>query len=245
MLTKNVTTGAVAGLAIFVAANVASANDFSLNAKEVNGRSSYIGVAHSSGDLGNINFVEAQPSFNQVDNFRNGKKIKFDDADGIIGTIGNDYGYVRLETEFGYRKADVKEMTGVANAKYTEVKGKANIGTAMVNLAIEYTVDPSEFTGGATSGITVTPFITAGGGVTGVHGNLGYKRIDLTTTKEEIDEGFFMAPTIQGGAGLTLGLPFGVEVFGQYTEMLAYTYDFKGSNDIHIQSVTGGLRLNF
>ena len=55
----------------------------------------------------------------------------------------------------------------------------------------------------------------------------------------------FVAPAIQGGAGITVGLPYGLEVFGKYNEMLAYTYNYKGSNDIHITTVSGGLRFNF
>ena len=95
---------------------------------------------------------------------RNGKTISFDDPDGLIGTIGHDYGYVRLETELGYRETDVSGMTGVNNAAYTGVSGSVDMGTAMVNLAIEYSIDPGEISGGKSSGVSVTPYITAGAG---------------------------------------------------------------------------------
>ena len=243
MFTKKFSTATAVGLAALLSASLASAADMTLNTKEINGRSSYIGVATSSGDLGDISFRETRGS--ESTEGRNGKKIKFDDPDGLLVTLGNDYGYARLETEFGYREADVASMTGVADASYTGVDGTAHIGTAMVNLAFEYSVDPGALSGGSSSGFTVTPFITAGGGALGVAGNLFYKRIDLTANQESIDAGFFLAPAIQGGAGITLGLPFGVEVFGKYSEMLAYTYNYKDSNDIHIKSLTGGLRVNF
>jgi hypothetical protein len=67
-------------------------------------------------------------------------------------------------------------------------------------------------------------------------------------TNEEtdgVDEEMFAAPAVQGGAGLTLGLPFGVEVYGKYTELLGFTFNRRDTNDIHIKTVTGGLRLNF
>jgi hypothetical protein len=245
MLFKNLTIAAATVMAVGLTAGTTSADPLDFLNKETNGRSSYIGLAVSDGEIGRIGFRETRAAAD-VSQMRNGRKINFDDHDGLFLSLGNDYGYVRLESEFGYREVSVKSMTGVADAVYTGVKGKAHVGTAMLNMAFEYSVDPVALTGGGeSSGFTLTPFITAGGGVLGVHGNLFYKRIDLSAVQEEVDNGFFLAPAVQGGAGVTLGLPYGVEVFGKYSEMLAYTYNFKDTNDIHIKSVTGGLRFNF
>ena len=248
MLFKNLTVAAATVMAVSLTAGLTSAEPLDFLNKETNGRSSYLGVAISDGEIGRIGYLESnnENDGNTSDaGDRNGKKINFDDHDGILVTVGNDYGYGRLETEFGFREVTVKSMTGVADAVYTGVNGKANVGTAMLNMAFEYSVDPVELTGGKSSGFTLTPFVTAGGGALGVHANLFFKRIDLTAAQEEVDNGFFIAPAIQGGAGVTLGLPYGVEVFGKYSELLAYTYNFKDSNDIHIKAVTGGLRFNF
>jgi len=246
MLIKKVTTATLTGLATLLAANVAIASDFSLSNKELNGRSDYIGVTIANSDLADIAFSESRTA-NTAES-RNGRDVKFGGADGILGSFGQDYGYVRLETEFGYRDTKVTSLTGTNNTAYANVSGKANIGTAMINLAIEYSVDPGELSGGASSGFSLTPYITAGGGVLGVHGNLGYNRIEADVNgviPDGTDEGFFIAPAVQGGAGLTLGLPYGAEIFGQYSQMLAYTHNVKNSNDIHIKTVSGGLRLNF
>jgi hypothetical protein len=246
MLIRKLTTTAVAGLVTLISAGVASANDHTLNAKEINGQSRYISVAIANSDMNDVKFMERRST--RSSEMRNGKTVVFDDPDGIVGTLGHDYGYVRLETELGYRSADVSSMTGVNNAVYSGANGEVNIGTAFANLAIEYTIDPGELSGSVGSGFSITPYITAGGGVLGAHGNLNYDRIAIATItngNEEIDEGFFIAPAVQGGAGVTIGLPYGVEVFGQYSEMLAYTYNYRDSSDIHIKTVSGGLRLNF
>jgi len=246
MFTKKLSTATAVGLAALLSASVASAMDTSINAKEINGRSSYIGIATANSDLTAISFMDDRNT--QTSEGKNGRTINFDDPDGFLATIGNDYGYVRLETELGFRQADVTSMTGVADAVYTGVSGSVDIGTAMMNLAFEYSVDPGEVSGSGASGFTVTPYITAGGGALGVHGDLNYLRIANATDpngNESVDNGFFIAPAIQGGAGLTVGLPYGIEVFGGYSEMLAYTYNYRGSNDIHIKTVSGGLRVNF
>ena len=246
MLIRKLTTTAAAGLATLISVGVASANDHTFNAKEINGQSRYISVATANSEMNDVKFTERRTA--NTSEGRNGKTVEFDDPDGIVGTLGHDYGYVRLETELGYRNADVSRMTGVADVVYTGVNGEVNIGTVFANLAIEYSIDPGDFADGVGSGFSITPYVTAGGGVLGAHGNLNYDRIAIATDAnghEEIDEGFFIAPAIQGGAGLTIGLPYGVELFGQYSEMLAYTYNYRDSADIHIKTVSGGLRLNF
>jgi|TARA_B100001094_G_scaffold57935_1_gene53376 hypothetical protein len=254
MLINKFTKATAVGLVTLLSVSVANAGSLGFKEKGLNGSSAYIGVAHLNSDLADISFMEERSgAFGNVgrgmtSEGRNGKTISFDDPDGLIGTIGHDYGYVRLETELGYRETDVSGMTGVNNAAYTGVSGSVDMGTAMVNLAIEYSIDPGEISGGKSSGVSVTPYITAGAGGLGAHGNLNFLRIANATDpngNESIDNGFFLAPAVQGGAGLTVGLPYGVEIFGNYSEMLAYTYNYKGSNDIHIKTVSGGLRVNF
>merc|ERR1712124_159897 len=121
------------------------------------------------------------------------------------------------ETEIAYRETDVAGMTGVNNASYTGVSGSVDMGTAMLNLAVEYTVNPGDLAGSKSSGLTLTPFISAGAGGLGLHGNLNYLRIANATDangNESVDNGMFVAPAVQGAAGLTVGLPYGVEIFG-------------------------------
>lgn len=244
MWINKVTTATVAGLATLLSVSVASATDF--NKKEINGHSNYIGAANIfSSDVGDISFMENR---DQSTGIRNGKKAGFDDPDGFLGSYGTDFGYVRVETEIGYRETDVTSLSSSGGGTYTGVSGAIDMGTAMINMAIEYSFDPGEMTGGSTSGIAITPFVTVGGGGLGLLGNLNYLSSDLNKfgeAQQSIDNGMLIAPAIQGGAGLTIGLPMGVEVYGAYSEMLAYTYGIKSSNDIHIKNVTGGLRVNF
>lgn len=234
--------------AAFLSVNVANANDW--NTKELNGRSSYLGAARIvSSNMGDIGFTNG-PNKNSS-NVASSKKISFDDPDGWLATVGNDYGYVRLETEFGYRDTDVATLTGKAGTTYAQASGAVDIGTAMMNLAFEYSIDPGELSGGESSGFSITPFVTVGGGALGALGNLNFLTTNVSSPIGEnakidgVDNGMFIAPAIQGGAGLTVGLPYGVEIFGNYSEMLAYTYNYKSSNDIHIKTVSGGLRFNF
>lgn len=244
MLTRTFGTATLAGIVTLLSVSFANAADH-LNPfkdKEINGSSKYLSVNILNSDIADISWRETRSTL--TSERRNGKTAKFDDPDGIAGTIGHDYGYVRLESEFGLRETTVSSITGVNNASYTNVNSDINVGTAMVNLAFEYSVDPSEISGSGASGISLTPYLTAGAGVLGVHGNLEFTRI-AGQTKDELDEEFFIAPALQGGAGLTLGLPMGVEVFAQYSEMFASTYNYKSSDDIHIKTVSGGLRLNF
>ncbi len=247
MLTNKFTTATAVGLATLLSVSVANAGSLGFQDKEINGSSAYFGVSKIiSSDLADVDFME-QRSASTAEG-RNGKTIQFDDPDGYLLTIGHDYGYVRFETEVAYREADVSGMTGVAGAAYTGVSGSVDMGTAMVNLAIEYSIDPGELAGSGSNGLSVTPFISAGAGGLGLYGNLNYLRIAATSdpnSNEAVDNGMFVAPAIQGGAGITVGLPYGLEVFGKYNEMLAYTYNYKGSNDIHITTVSGGLRFNF
>jgi hypothetical protein len=240
-------TFSIVAVAVLVA-NVSSANEF--NAKELNGRTSYVGVAYLDTQTGDNQFD--QSAADDTTNVRDGKKLKFKDSDGFLATIGNDYGYVRIETELGYRDTSVTSVTS-ANPLIKDGSGEVNIGTAMMNLAVEYSIDLGDAGGDATkelSGISITPYIMAGGGAMGVHGDLNYIGSNATraveaTTHEGVDNGMLIAPAIQGGVGLTIGLPAGVELFGGYSEILAYTYKYRGSNDIHIKTVSGGLRINF
>jgi len=242
MLIKTFGTATVAGLATLLSVSVASAMDLNpFKNKEINGSSKYLSVNILNSDVDDISWRETrEPTTSEG---RNGRTAKFDDPDGIAGTIGHDYGYVRIESEFGLRETTVSSLTGVADASYTGITSAVNLGTAMVNMAFEYSVDPSDLSGNGASGISLTPYLTVGAGVLGVHGNLGYTRINGTL--EKLEEEFFIAPALQGGVGLTLGVPMGFEVFAQYGEMLASTYNYKGSDDVHIKTVSGGLRLNF
>jgi hypothetical protein len=253
MLKRKTSIAAVIGTFAMLSASVATAgshefNPNEFNKKELNGRSSYIGVAYISSQMADIGFQEAERTVNSSKR-RNGMTAGFADPDGIMGTIGNDYGYVRIETEFAYRESDVNKLTGTVAR--TAVSGPIDIGTAFVNLAFEYSIDPGEFKevggSGKSSGFSITPYITAGGGALGVLGNLNFTNTGSApgNVGDGVDHEMFLAPAIQGGAGITIGLPMGVEVFGQYSEMLAYTYNYRDSNDIHIKSITGGLRFNF
>jgi hypothetical protein len=253
MFKSKTSIAAVIGTFVMFSANVATAgshefNPNEFNKKETNGRSSYIGVAYINSSMADIGFEEAERHVNSG-NVRNGMTAGFADPDGIMGTIGNDYGYVRIETEFAYRESDVNKLIGVGTVARTGVSGAIDIGTAFVNLAFEYSIDPGEFTelggSGKSSGFTITPYITAGGGALGVLGNLDFVNTNVGDSPDGVDHEMFLAPAIQGGAGITIGLPMGVEVFGQYSEMLAYTYNYRDSNDIHIKSITGGVRFNF
>jgi len=246
MFVKTISLLSVIGTFAIMSASVATADSHAtdlseFNKKELNGRSSYISVAFASSELADIQFEEGEG----VDpTTQNGMTAGFSDPDGIMVSLGNDFGYVRLETEFAHREGDVNSLTG--RTARTGVAGDIDIGTAFMNLAFEYSIDPgAELDGtGKSSGFSVTPYITAGGGVLGVYGDLDFKRIsDLEP--DGVNHEFFLAPAIQGGAGLTIGLPMGAELFAQYSEMLAYTYNYRDSNDIHIKTVSGGLRLNF
>jgi len=248
MFTKKFSTATAVGLAALLSASVASAMDNNFNAKEVNGRSSYFSVTSANSDLADISFTESGQPHNNLntlasDEKRAGKTVSFDDPDGILGAMGHDYGYVRLETEFGLRETTATGMTGEANRVYTGLQSSIHLGSAMVNLAFEYSVDPGELAGSGPSGFSLTPYITGGGGVLGAHGNFQFTRSD--NTLDNTDEAFFIAPALQGGAGMTLGVPFGVELFAQYSEMIGFTHYFKASDDIYIKTVSGGLRVNF
>jgi hypothetical protein len=245
MLIKKVTTAAVAGLATLLSVSVANAVDSNFNAKELNGHSNYLSVAriHTA-------TVEDVSYMGQMDNttgIRTSKTAAFKDADGYLGAFGTDFGYVRVETEVGHRDTEVTGLTGGGDTKrYKGVGGSVDIGTIMANLALEYSVDPSDLAGNGSSGFSITPYVSVGGGALGVLGNLNFLRAEgIGIGDESLNNGMFIAPAIQGGAGLTIGLPFGVEVFGGYSELLGYTYNYKGSNDIHIRTYSGGLRLNF
>ena len=247
MSIKNLNIATAVGVATLVSMSFANAADMSFNAKELNGRSSYIGVAIIDSSIADIGFEEAFAGKNQSGvpgNASTGKKAGFADPDGYQGTIGNDYGYVRVETEFSFRDTTINKLTGVNARNFVLNEGnEVHIGTIMANLAFEYSVDPMAMSGKESSGISVTPFITAGAGALGGIGSMSYMNTNNET--DGVDEEMFVAPAIQGGAGLTLGLPFGVEVYGKYSEMLAYTYNRRDTNDIHIKTVSGGLRLNF
>ena len=247
MSLKNFNIATAVGVASLLSISFANAADMSFNAKELNGRSSYIGIAIIDSEMADIGFEEATAGKNQIGvpgNASTGKKAGFADPDGFQGTLGNDYGYVRLETEFTFRDTTVNKLTGVNNRNFVLNEGnEVHIGTIMANLAFEYSVDPMELSGEKSSGISLTPFITAGAGALGGIGSMSYMNTNSET--DGVDEEMFVAPAIQGGAGLTVGLPFGVELFGKYSEMLAYTYNRRDTNDIHIKTVSGGLRLNF
>jgi hypothetical protein len=240
-------TFSIVAVAVLVA-NVSSANEF--NAKELNGRTSYVGVAYLDTQTGNNSFDASD--VDQLTGYRDSKKVKFKDSNGFLATIGNDYGYVRVETELGYRDTSVTSVTNQSGI-VSGGSGEVNLGTAMMNLAVEYSIDLGDAGGDATkelSGISITPYIMAGGGAMGVHGDLNYIGSNATraveaTTHEGVDNGMLIAPAIQGGVGLTIGLPAGIELFGGYSEMLAYTYEYRGSSDIYIKTVSGGLRVNF
>ena len=240
MFTRTFGTASAMGLAALLSISVANAEN-PIKDKEINGRSDYFSVNILNSDIEDISWNDSrEPTTSEG---RNGRTAKFDDPDGLSGSMGMDYGYVRLETEFGLRETTVSSITGVANASYTGITSAVNVGTAMVNMAFEYSVDPSDLSGNGTSGVSLTPYVTVGAGVLGVHGNLGYTRINGTL--EKIEEEFFIAPALQGGVGVTLGLPMGFEVYAQYSQMFASTYNYRSSDDIHINTTSGGLRVNF
>ena len=248
MFTRKFSITAAVGLAALLSTSTASAMDENFNAKEINGRSDYFSVTSANSDLADISFTESGQGDNNLNTLasaekRAGKTAAFDDADGVLGALGHDYGYVRLETEFGLRETSVSGLTGEANRVYTGVQSSIHLGSAMVNLAFEYSVDPGELAGSGPSGFSITPYITGGGGVLGAHGNFQFTTAD--TELDKTDEAFFIAPALQGGAGLTVGVPFGVELFAQYSEMIGFTHYFKASDDIYIKTVSGGLRVNF
>jgi hypothetical protein len=244
---KNFNIATVVGAATLMSMSFANAADMSLNAKELNGRTSYIGVAIMNSEIADIGFEEAAAGKNDIGTpgtHSTGKKAGFADDSGIQGTIGNDYGYVRVETEYSYRETTVNKLTGVNNRVFVLNEGnEVHIGSLMTNMAFEYSIDPMEMSGKPSSGVSITPFITVGGGVLAGTGNMSFMNTNSET--DGVDEEMFAAPAVQGGAGLTLGLPFGVEVYGKYTELLGFTFNRRDTNDIHIKTVTGGLRLNF
>ena len=245
MFNKNFNLISTVGFATILSVSVASADGHS-NAKELNGRSSYIGVAYIKSDLGDISFNKGDQDNGGNLTVSSSKKAAFDDPEGAMVTFGNDYGYVRIENEYSYRETDVKTLTGRDALAYTNVSGSTHIGTAMVNAAFEYSFDPNVVAGEASSGISLTPYLKAGAGAVGVHGNLNFDNAGANDSANDgFDDGMFIAPAMQAGLGLTVGLPYGLEVFGEYSELLAYTYDYKDSNDIHMKTVSGGLRLNF
>jgi hypothetical protein len=244
MFNKNFSIITAVGAATLMTMGIANAADLSFNAKELNGSSSYFGLAHADSDLTPISFMEKRSNL-QTGNTRHGKTVNFDDPKGFLATYGNDYGYVRLETEVGYRQTDVKSMSGKNDVAYTRVNGNVEMGTALMNLAVEYSVDPSTLSDGVPSGFSVTPYVSVGGGVLGAFGDLNYKRNSTNHTESPVENQFFAAPAAQAGVGLTIGMPFGVEVFGGYSELLAFTYNYKDTNDIYIKTFSGGLRVNF
>jgi hypothetical protein len=237
MLIKNLKLVTTVGTLALLSVSVASAEGHGFNNKELNGRSSYIGVAYVDSDISDVSYTDGK-----MDNttfHRGSNKVGFGDADGGLFTMGNDYGYVRVETEFGYRSAKInKVLNGSAPG------GDVDMGTAMVNVALEYSIDMGEVGLEEASGVSLTPYITGGIGVFGVHGNYAFTNTDLETD-EGVDNGMFIAPAAQAGVGLTVGLPAGVEVFANYSEMLVETYNYRDSDDVHIQTVSGGLRINF
>jgi hypothetical protein len=254
MLIKKVITATAVSFATLLSVSVANADGHSFNQKETNGRSSYISAARIfDTSIANVTFTASN---NPTEGARDSKDVNFKDADGFLFTQGNDYGYVRLESEYGYRETSIQSVTNTGNT-VTDGSGNINIGTAMVNLAVEYTFDIGEATkalgggdGAKGSGFSLTPYITAGAGAFGVIGDIQYKgsNADRNVNPQYyngIDDGFFVAPAVQGGLGLTIGLPAGIELYGEYTEMLAFTYETRGSNDVHMKSATGGLRVNF
>ena len=242
MLKRKISTATAVGLAALLSATTVSAMDSNFNAKEINGRTDYLSVAIVNSDMANISWRESREA--TTSESRNGRTAKFDDPDGFIGAFGQDYGYVRLETEFGYRETSVTSISGQNNVNYTDVDSDINIGTAMVNVAFEYSFDPGKLAGSESVGFSLTPYVTAGAGMLGAQGKLHYLRAD-GNVKENINDEFFIAPSLQAGVGLTVGLPFGAELFGQYSEMFGSTYNIRSSDDIHIKSVSGGLRVNF
>ena len=232
---------ATAALMVASISNAEELNPMEFNKKELNGRSNYVGLAIINSDMADIAFTTRKDN---TSDSRTGKTAGFDDPDGFVATIGDDYGYVRIETEVAYRETDVKTLTGVNNLAYTNVSGAIDIGTAMINVAFEYSIDPGEVAGSGDSGFSITPYIQAGGGAFGGVGNINFTTAS-ESVQESVDNGMFILPAIQGGAGITIGMPMGVELYGQYSEMLAYTYNTRDTNDVHIKTVTGGLRINF
>jgi hypothetical protein len=218
-------------LAVSLTASISNADVLDLNKKEVNGKSIYLGIAYMETEFPLI--VARENSIEQ------GFKGTMDDSQTGQLTFGTDFGYVRSEVEASYRQTELSSVTGG-----TQAHGQTHLGSIINNIAIEYSIDPLEVAGQGSSGFSVTPFVMGGIGAIGGVFNVSY--LDSAGVyKNSSDDTMVVAPASQIGAGLTIGTPFGLELFAQYSELQAYTFGRKGVSDVKLDNISGGLRINF
>jgi len=206
-------------------------------AKDLNGASSYVGVSYVSTDIDDIGYNNSRYD---RDTGRTQNEVGFKKATGGLLHLGHDLGYVTAEAEFGYRTTKVDKIL-----KGSDARGTVNIGSAMLNLGLEYSVGADDL-GAELGGFTITPFVSAGGGVLAGDFSLKYDDVNLDSTNRTVlDDEMFAAPALQAKVGLAIGLTHGVEAIASYSEMKVFVFNNRNADDLHLKTVSGGLRFNF
>ena len=212
--------------------------------QELNGPSDYVALQRMDVNVNSLRYDKSRGNnFANPTNTNNG--VGFAKDKGYLGTLGQDFGYVRTEVEIGAFETDVDTIR-----VGTSPSGRIAAATTMFNLAVEYSIDPGVVAGlvsggGAEeTGFSITPFISGGLGFIGGHGNVSYQQNGID--ERDQDQSFmFAAPAGQWKAGLSLGLTHGVELTGSYNFMFAETFNQRGTDDVIIENVAAGLRYNF
>jgi opacity protein-like surface antigen len=184
----------------------------------------------------------AMPVDQDVAGFDLDDEVEFDPGINIGGTLGYDYGYLRLEGEISYKEAEIKRVTDrISGDSYRDIDGSVGVAAFLGNAFVDFhTQGP------------VTPYIGGGVGFAAVYQD----DIDGTSTADGLRTRLYWSDddlvfAYQAGAGVEIAISpmFSLDLSYRYfgTSNATFNEDTDIDNEMEFAShnVAAGLRIKF
>ena len=182
------------------------------------------------------------PVDQDVSGFDLDDEVEFDTGINIGGTIGYDYGFLRLEGEVSYKEAEMKRVTDrISGDTYRDIDGSIAATAFMANIFVDFHNQGP-----------VTPYLGGGIGFAGLYQDdiSGTSTTDgFRTDLYRDDDDLVFA--YQAGAGMEIAInrQFSLDLSYRYfgTSNATFNEDTPYDNEMEFAShnVSAGLRVRF
>lgn len=169
-------------------------------------------------------------------------EIEFDPGINIGGTIGFDYGYLRLEGEISYKEGEVSGVTDrISGESFRDIDGTIGALAFLANLFVDlHNQGP------------ITPYFGGGIGFAGLYQDDIYGRSTFDGTWTELyesDDDMVFAYQVGAGVEIMIAPAFSIDLSYRYfgTSEATFNDDTPLDNEMEFTShnVTAGLRVMF
>lgn len=184
----------------------------------------------------------AMPLDQDVSGFDLDDEIEFDTGINVGGTMGYDYGYLRLEGEISYKEAEVSRVNDrISGESFGDIDGSIGVLAFLANIFVDlHNQGP------------VTPYLGGGIGFAGMYQDDIWGRSSFDGAWIELyqdDDDLVFAYQAGGGVEIAISPAFSLDLSYRYfgTSNATFNEDTPFDNEMEFAShnVAAGLRMKF